>query len=242
MAESAPKVDGFSEFCTGNKHLEKVWEKLLKIQEFYEMDTVSHFFHCTSKSCKNEILHSRMLRGEITESPELAPLAANTNLKGVWFVLALEERELPKISPYGTQRIRIPASVMMNYMVNTSLDDDDDNNDPSRTKSDNEDNLFLFFESSYTYNGKTQYVRLLLVRSTDPNLHWCKQNLHEVNLYDNPFFQWSDDKLLSSKNHGTNLWVEILVVRDIVLDKLTENPVWDVVKKGRREGGEPDIL
>lgn len=101
----------------------------------------------------------------------------------------------------------------------------------------------VFFECAHYY-GSTQYVRMLLVRAGHPQMNWCIDNLVDVNIHDNPFFQLKWGRLYSytvQEDGKKGLVVELLVVGDIVLDKLNEKPSWDTVGKLQRAGFDPRV-
>ena len=90
----------------------------------------------------------------------------------------------------------------------------------------------LFFECAHHY-VTTQYVRLLLVRRSDPKVEWCRQFSKEIDLSDNPFFEFETGRVLTYRMKGRihNIVVEILIVGDIVFSELRQQPKWDEVKK-----------
>lgn len=100
----------------------------------------------------------------------------------------------------------------------------------------------LFFECAHHY-GNTQYVRMLLVRAGDPQMNWCIENLKEINIHDNPFFQLKWGRLYSANGeHGRKeLVVEILIVGDIVMEKFPSKPNWETVGKLQRAGFDPRL-
>lgn len=88
----------------------------------------------------------------------------------------------------------------------------------------------LFFENSYHYSGGSQYVRLVLIRANDPFVQFCKDNMLEIDLFDNPFFNWNGWKLKTIENDKTSNWrvlVEIFAVGDHYLKSLKKNSNWD---------------
>lgn len=100
----------------------------------------------------------------------------------------------------------------------------------------------LFFECTHHY-GSTQYARLLLIRASDPKVEWCKQFCKEIELCDNPFFEFETGRVWTYKlgGRGRDIIVEILVVGDIVFEKLRQPPDWDVVGTLSRAGYDPKI-
>ena len=100
----------------------------------------------------------------------------------------------------------------------------------------------LFFECAHYY-GSTQYVRLLLVRQSDPKVEWCRQFCKEINLSDNPFFKFDTRKVWTyqMRDRTRSIIVEMLIVGDIIISELCHPPKWDDVGKLTRAGGDPMI-
>lgn len=88
----------------------------------------------------------------------------------------------------------------------------------------------LFFENSYHYAGGSQYVRLVLIKVSDPLVQFCKDNMLEIDLFNNPFFNWNGWKLKTIENDKTSNWrimVEIFAVGDHFLKSLKKKSNWD---------------
>ena len=100
----------------------------------------------------------------------------------------------------------------------------------------------LFFECAHHY-GSTQYVRLLLICASDPKVEWCRQFCKEIELCDNPFFEFEKGRVWTYRLTGKarDIVVEVLIVGDIVFDKLREPPSWDVVGTMSRAGFDPKL-
>lgn len=100
----------------------------------------------------------------------------------------------------------------------------------------------LFFECAHYY-GTTQYVRLLLVRSSDPKAEWCKEMCKELEIRNNPFLQFLHGRIWTyrSSDSGKGIVVEVLLVGDIEFDKLLEPPEWDEVGTVSRAGFDPRL-
>lgn len=102
----------------------------------------------------------------------------------------------------------------------------------------------LFFECAHFY-GDNQYLRMLLVRESDPKSDWCREMCKEINIHDNPFFQFLNGRLYtycqSESTKVNQIFIEILVVGDIVFDKLLEPPNWDEVGTLSRAGFDPRL-
>lgn len=100
----------------------------------------------------------------------------------------------------------------------------------------------LFFECAHFY-GSTQYVRLLLVRCTDPKAEWCRETCKELDIHDNPFLQFLNGRIWTyrSGESGKGVVIEVLLVGDIAFDKLLEPPIWDEVGTLPRAGFDPRL-
>ncbi|KAL3863567.1 hypothetical protein ACJMK2_005318 [Sinanodonta woodiana] len=102
--------------------------------------------------------------------------------------------------------------------------------------------LMLFFECAHFY-GTTQYVRMVLIRPNDEHAEWCRENLKEVPLHNNPFLEFKCGRMYTytGVQGYKQIIVELLIVGEIMLDKLPEAPKWDVVGTAPRAGFDPRI-
>lgn len=102
----------------------------------------------------------------------------------------------------------------------------------------------LFFECAHHFDS-IQYIRLVLVRSQDEQVIWCKDHLKEIDLEDNPFFKYNREsqKVYSRcKSKGkVVVIVEIFIVGDINLNMLPTAPEWDEVGTLSRASGDPEM-
>lgn len=102
----------------------------------------------------------------------------------------------------------------------------------------------LYFECAHSYN-KSQYVRLVLIRSDDPHVGWCEDHLKRVNLYDNPFCRWHPESACMYTIHNDNAWhrvhVEVKVIGDVTFEDFDESPKWTKIGKAQRASGNPKI-
>ena len=269
--------------------LDSFWEKLLEILEYdNEREEIKYLLHCTTLSGKKAITGSGRLYGGATDLPARAPLASYSGLKGIW--MAPSPAELPRRSPYGTQRMVFRVGDVIKYLgtkYENSSDDDDDNDDDDKWDTGGQDDKkatkgrgskkgrekrdrkkkqrevirkqkdylkhkiaqkaeldlpLLFFECAHHY-GSTQYVRLLLVRASDPKVEWCKQFCKEIELCNNPFFEFETGRVWTYRIGGKarDIVVELLVIGDVVFDKLRQPPDWDDVGTLSRAGFDPRI-
>ena len=101
----------------------------------------------------------------------------------------------------------------------------------------------LFFECAHFY-GNNQYVRLLLVRASDPQVEWCREMCKEIEIYHNPFFQVMHGRLYTYRHSPERSWdvfIEVLLVGDLALDQIQEGPEWDQVGTLTRAGFNPRL-
>lgn len=102
----------------------------------------------------------------------------------------------------------------------------------------------LFFECAHFY-GNNQYVRLLLVRASDPKAEWCKEFCKQLDFRNNPFLCYRWGRLFTYSGNASlrtrDVMVEVLVVGDIVFEKLEEPPDWDEVGTIQRAGFDPRL-
>ena len=101
----------------------------------------------------------------------------------------------------------------------------------------------LFFECAH-YFGSNQYVRLLLVRDSDTKVEWCREFCKELDIRNNPFLEFHYGRIWTysySKEGKHNVLVEVLVVGDIVFERLEQPPNWDVVGTMSRSGFDPRL-
>jgi len=105
------------------------------------------------------------------------------------------------------------------------------------------DKPLLFFECAHYY-GNTQYVRMVLIRASDIHVDWCRVNLKEIDIHSNPLFLWTWGRVFThtvGDKGRKEVIVELLVIGDILLDKLGEKPAWDTVSKITRAGFDPRL-
>ena len=288
MADSEKAHWGSSK--TSLDTLDSFWDRLLEILEYdNEREEIKYLLHCTTLNGKKSITESSRLYGGATDLPARAPLASYTGLKGIW--MAPSPVELPRRSPYGTQRMIFRVGDIIKYLgtkYEESGDDDENDVDEDKWDAVQQDDIketkgkgskkgkdkkdrkkknrevnrkqkdcylkhkiaqkpelelpLLFFECAHHY-GSTQYVRLLLVRASDPKAEWCRQFCKEIELCDNPFFEFETGRVWTYRmgGKGRDIVVELLVVGDIVFDKLRQHPDWDDVGTLSRAGFDPRI-
>lgn len=201
--------------------------KDLKDKLYYRRrENITLLFHATSERKKTSIMKGKTLKGNSTAAPHGSPLAENSDINGVWFSGMLFQGKLPTISPFGTERIKIPITALI--------------------ETEKVDKWQLFFESTYYYKDDVQYVRLVLGNkddsSTSESLQWCEKNLHEISLTDNPLLCWDDGymEVITYEPDHVSVYVEVLVLGDLDLDKLDEIK-WDRVGWTARATNSPTL-
>lgn len=183
-------------------------------------EMVVYLYHCTTQANKVNIQDEGFLTAKTATAPGI--ILGTGPVKGVWFSSTLFRGELPTMSPYGTERIKIQIAELCNNL----------------------ENWLLFYECAYRYEGRSiQYIRLVLAdRSKDTNedsIQWCEDNLAQLNITDNPFF-FSENRRTArclANKPKPYTYIEVLIVGDIeVLDSYT----WDdpIGKMPRETTGE----
>ncbi|XP_045165049.2 uncharacterized protein LOC123528985 [Mercenaria mercenaria] len=253
MAYSTEQFVRHKPFLSKDK-LDEYWRQLSGRIMFKAEEEIVNFCHCTGIKARREIINDGVIYGSETDTPSSAPLASNEELRGTWFSLATND--LPRKSPYGSQRMKIRAEDFMACLLKNELklntNDTVNGTDESKMPEDSEvtKEPLLFFECAHRY-GNRRYARLLLVRASDPMITWCKNTCKEISLRDNPVLEYRDGRIWSrahgqrmgvwSRSHGQciDVTVEVLVVGDIYLDQVSHGLEWDKVKKSMRAGGDP---
>ena len=182
-------------------------------------EMVEYLYHCTTQANKVKIQDEVVLTANRVTAPGI--ILETGPVKGVWFSPTLFQGKLPTLSPYGTERIKIPIAELCEHL----------------------ENWLLFYECAYGYEGRSiQYIRLVLAdESKDTNkgsIQWCRDNLKKLNITDNPFF-----KINTFENETTacclankpapNTFIEVLIVGDIeVLDSYTwDDPIQQIARE-----------
>ena len=166
-----------------------------------ELETVQYFYHMTTTESIRNILDDGTMIPRKTETPFWTRLARDKNSPmGVWFSASLYHSELPVVSQYGENRLKIPCQFIVQNMVCPRL----------------------FLETFYWYSSspKNQLVRLILVDANkyEKETEWCNARcLRRLNMADNDILVLDREKrrYMSIKNDGVTypyVWVEVLVV------------------------------
>ena len=168
------------------------------------LETIRYFYHMTTTHCIRKILDDGVMTPRETDTPFWTRLARDNNSPiGVWFSASLYHSELPAVSQYGENRLKIPCQFIVQTMVCPRL----------------------FLESFYWHSSspKNQIVRLILVDASkyEKETEWCNARcLRRLNMVDNEILILDRDrrKYMSVKNDGVTypyIWVELLVVGSV---------------------------
>ena len=118
------------------------WDRLLEILEYdNEREEIKYLLHCTTLNGKKSITESGRLYGGATDLPARASLASYVGLKGIW--MAPSPVELPRRSPYGTQRMIFRVVDIIKYLgskYEESGDDDENYMDEDKWDAVEQDN------------------------------------------------------------------------------------------------------
>ena len=169
-----------------------------------ELETIQYFYHMTTTQSVRNILDDGMIIPRKTEAPFWTRLARDKNSPiGVWFGSSLYHSELPVVSQYGENRLKIPCQFIVQNMVWPRL----------------------FLESFYWYSSspKNQIVRLILVDAYkyEKETEWCNARcLRRLNMTNNEILVLDREKrrYKAIKNDGVTcpyMWVEIMVVGSV---------------------------
>ena len=169
-----------------------------------ELENIQYFYHLTTTQSVRNILDGGIMVPRKTETPFWTRLARDKNSPiGVWFCASLYHSELPVVSQYGENRLKIPCQFIVQNMVWPRL----------------------FLESFYWFSSspKTQIVRLILVDAYkyEKETEWCDARcLRRLNMADNEILVLDREKrrYKTIKNDGViypNVSVEIMVVGSV---------------------------
>jgi len=101
----------------------------------------------------------------------------------------------------------------------------------------------LFFECAHYFYARDQYIRLVMVRPDNKHVNWCREKLFEMDLKQNPFLKWDGNKAYTTRNDMSHkeMYVEILVIGNIILDQLNHELTWGKVGKTQRASRDPTV-
>ena len=119
---------------------------------------------------------------------------------------------LPKKSPFGTERIKIPIT---EFACST---------------------IHLFYNWHHRTLSNVNYVILVLVKESDPKYQYCKEHMIEMDMKSNSILRldFCQQKFEYCHLIEFSLWVEVFVVGDIPLAGIRHS--WDnVIDAGRHQ-------
>ena len=195
------------------------WDKLTIKLGQPAMERCQFLCHCTGTSSKEKITADSCLKAFVTTNPKSSPLAQG-NTEGIWFLASKYKGKLPNMSIHGRERLKYKTSSLISEGNGAEWK--------------------LFFESTYFYKTRIQYVCVVLAKKplngeSSPEVEayqWCNENLHEVDLNDNPIFCYSvrdrGVKVLTMNCQGLDYYVEVLLLGDLPIDSI--DCTWDTVR------------
>ena len=195
------------------KNLKELKNRMDGIEK--KFDPIQYFFHVTAH--RNSIEKDGYLKRSIANlrfGSEGSPI--DGRLEGVFFCCTLFKEDLPTLSPYGTERICIPVEHFLSG------------------------NPRLFYNSYHVVPGNpvnpvpVHYVVLVLVKESDFEFSFCKENLVELPIDNNSFLMIdrSGQRYMygcfsnQTCYHKFRLYVEVFVVGKV---ELPESVFWDKV-------------
>ena len=143
----------FSEAWQARKEVQKrkqeLWELIQKHD--YEYTPITHFYHVTRSYLKDTILQEHCLkRSKISLYRDSVNSPAHQKLKGVFFMCNLRDGDYPSMSPFGTERVKIPIG---DFFM--------------------EGGFQLFFNSFNFTQRENCYAVLVMVRTNAPEYSFC---------------------------------------------------------------------
>ena len=202
----------FSEAWKARQEVEKRKQELWKMieQHGYEYTPITHFYHVTRSHLKDTILENHCLKkSKISLYRDSVNSPAHQNLKGVFFMCNLRNGEYPEISPFGTERVKIPIEDFF------------------------EEGEFQLFFNSFNFTSQSNcYTVMVMVRKTAPEYEFCNDHLVPLDFEANEFVQldflFSTYSCCQLKYSSIQLWLELIVVDDVPIKDEYE---WDTVQK-----------
>ena len=185
----------------------KLWELIR--EDGYEYGPITHFYHVTSSMTKDTILEGKHLkRKQVSLYQESVDSPAHKKLKGVFFMCSLRNGNYPTISPFGTQRVKIP---IRDFFVKGGFE--------------------LFFNSFNFTRRNNCYAVMVMVRRRAPEYNFCRDHLVPLDFKRNEFLrldlQHNTYSCCQTKG-DMKLWLELIVVDDVPIEDEYE---WDTVSK-----------
>ena len=190
------------------KRKEELWSLIEK--HGYEYTPITHFYHATRGHLKDTILEEHCLkRSTVSLYMDSVHSPAHQKLKGVFFTCNLRDGVYPSISPYGTERVKIPIDDFFT-----------------------EGQFQLFFNSFNPTSRDNYCVVMVLVRTNAPEYYFCCDHLVPLPLQSNEFLRLDSFRSTYSccqvKYSMIKLWLELIVVSDV---PVKDDYEWDTFRK-----------
>ena len=174
---------------------------------------ISVFYHVTTEDVKKEIVQAKRLKKSVAHPLPGKPISPIDEMKieGVYFTLNLDKDSdtLPKTSPYGTERVRIPIGNFSGYEL-----------------------FFNSYHHNFVWGNLVYYVILVLVKPSHSDydkiakvLKKLDSSKNNILLLDSPYRYYDYYKL--DKGNSFNAYVEVFVVDDVPVG---DDAKWDTVK------------
>ncbi|XP_021338908.1 uncharacterized protein LOC110440262 [Mizuhopecten yessoensis] len=170
------------------------------------MDKVQKFYHVTLPFFKTKITNGHKLIPQIHNPSQewmwlLDSKYKNKIPKLVWFCATLYNGDLPNISPYGKERVRLPIDKLLRQLGGKV-------------------NVYRGKDAQVNTN---KYIRLMLVKEGD--YFDCLEHMEKLNFEDNDLLKFiSDSEFEVAKRPN---WVEIACPYEV---DVTEGE-WDTLNK-----------
>lgn len=157
------------------------------------MEKVGYFYHATSEQNRVSICTTNTLTPQVHNPPQGWMLLVDRSIKhlvpdGVFFCATLYNGDLPTISPYGSERVRVPISEVIRQLGGQ----------------------VELYQGKGMDNRENRYVRLMMVRQgyTNPIL----QHMSKLDLADNEWLRSTPNGFLVARRPT---WVVIYIPESI---------------------------
>ena len=186
---------------------------------------ITVLYHVTTTDAKTNIIEDKTLRA-CTAKPlgKLSPSPIDEmKIQGVYFTVNLDKKkdELPKESPYGTERVKIPLAHFREYDI-----------------------FFNSFHHNMSHGNLIYYLILVLVKQSSASYKKINDILVKLNPgevvnwnFESNTFEYTDYYKLD-QGKSFNVYIEMFVVDDV---PVPADATWDKVTPTRRNPntGEP---
>ena len=188
----------------------ELWDLIKK--KGFEYTPITHFYHVTRSHLKDTILQERRLkRSKINLYKESVDSPAHQTLKGVFFTCNLRDGRYPSISPFGTERVKIPIEDFFkkyNYQ------------------------WYQLYFNSFNFTSTTNCcIELVMVSRKAPEYKFCRDHMVSLDFVSNDFLRldfFNSEFSCCQMTSIIQLWLELIVVGDV---PITDEYEWDTVDK-----------